>query len=87
MISWRHGWRTVRTNFSTMHKKDYQVRTEIKDYQVVTAIGMGNLLIEIKQLIADGWQPLGGVSTTISNATPSEKYSATIIYSQALVKY
>jgi hypothetical protein len=67
--------------------KEYHVRTNIKDYQVITSIGIGSFLIEIKQMISEGWQPIGGISTTVANAASSEKYSSTIIYSQAMIKY
>ena len=64
----------------------YHVKTAITDYQVITAMDTGNFLIEIKELLSEGWQPIGGISTAISNA-PSDKFSSTIIYTQAMIKY
>lgn len=44
-----------------------------------------NFLVEVKKYIKEGWQPLGGVSTSIGiNKETGEEY---YMFSQAMVKY
>lgn len=54
---------------------------KIIDYKVVESYSISSLEEEIKLLIKNGWEPLGGVSVTCYS---SPSY---FIYNQSLIKY
>lgn len=57
----------------------------ITDYQLVREFSLGVFHKEVKKLIADGWQPLGGVSV-VNEVDPHFLSSDTpISYTQAMV--
>lgn len=68
--------------------------THIVDYHVVTNVNIDGLMTEVKTAIRNGWQPIGGMTST---SHPTGGYlelgpvgrgiKGTILFSQALVKY
>jgi len=64
----------------TVFKKDrLRMNRKIISYQVVESASLRFLQVDVKDLIADGWQPVGGL--VVSNAESSA------IYCQAMVQY
>ncbi len=57
----------------------------IIDYKVVSTKGTAELEAEIKNQLQNGWQPLGGVSST--TAVSNKTGTGVILFTQALVKY
>ncbi|OAQ42815.1 hypothetical protein A5893_17315 [Pedobacter psychrophilus] len=60
----------------------------IKEYKVVMAQGTGNLETVVNSLIAEGWQPIGGVFITQSPVVKRvDNYDVVETFShQALVR-
>lgn len=64
---------------------------EVKEYKLVNLfepVGFNDL---INNLIKEGWQPFGGVATTVGTHTvgtpPNARKEEGIYYAQAMVKY
>lgn len=53
---------------------------KIIDYKAVTGGNVESLTQRVKDLLADGWQPFGSISTSMSNDCDYRN-------SQAMVKY
>lgn len=56
----------------------------IIDYCVIEDISISAFQEEVKGLIAYGWQPLGGVSSSFEDVGSDGKVT---VYRQAMVKY
>lgn len=63
---------------------------EIKEYTVLMAVGTSAISDEVKEHIQQGWQPMGGVSVTItleSYPALGENVTAAVTrYYQAMVR-
>ena len=58
------------------------------EYRTITATGDGELNVEVNAYIEEGWQPLGGPSMGVfPHFNPTQDVMATLLYSQAMVKY
>jgi hypothetical protein len=58
---------------------------EILEYRLIASWKHDDLVDKINIAIRDGWQPLGGVSSS-SEEDPDDK-KQTMYYAQAVVKY
>lgn len=54
----------------------------IDDYVVVTAHASDDLETSVRERMAQGWQPMGGVSVALSE-TDDYRY---VVYAQAMIK-
>ena len=59
---------------------------DIIDYGILESSKAYSLDKEVKLAIAEGWQPLGGISVCLY-ATSGNSFESNKVYSQAMVKY
>ena len=59
---------------------------DIIDYGILESSKAYSLDKEVKLAIAEGWQPLGGISVCLY-ATSGNSFESKKVYSQAMVKY
>jgi hypothetical protein len=57
---------------------------EITEYQVLYAYGRDEIELNVSAAIAEGWQPIGGVSIS---SVELPNVGKKIIWAQAVVKY
>lgn len=63
---------------------------KVKEYDCI-AYPAEKFVVRVREMIAEGWQPLGGVSIAFGrvpiDSTGKQEYKEQFIYSQSLVKY
>jgi len=68
--------------------KDMDINKQpIKQYLAITEAGLTDFNNSVNKLIAEGWQPLGGVSATVTHIVQGTKNALFQEYTQAFVKY